>query len=135
MQEINKLKVLVADDSKPSKMLTIILLQSLGCEVSDADDGLEALKITSENTFDLIFLDECMPILKGSDVAEQLCIGEYNGINKDTPKISLTGLVGEDAVNNLYQKGITHHIEKPVTKEVLEHFLKSWREGTLIDHC
>ena len=57
MQKVNKVRVLVADDSKPSKMLTIILLQSLGCEVTGADDGLEALEVTSQQPFDLIFLD------------------------------------------------------------------------------
>ncbi|WP_160061977.1 response regulator [Psychromonas sp. L1A2] len=129
MQEVNQLNVFVADDSKPSKMLTIIMLQSLGCSVTGADDGLEALDITSKQPFDLIFLDENMPGLKGSDVAEQLCIVESSGINRNTPKVSLTGLVGEDAVENLYKKGITHHIEKPVTKAMLESFLTSWHEG------
>jgi len=49
--------VFVADDSKPCKMLTMIMLQSLGCEVTGADDGLEALEVTSQQPFDLIFLD------------------------------------------------------------------------------
>ena len=128
MQQVNQLKVFVADDSKPSKMLTIIILQSLGCEVTGADDGLEALDITSKQSFDLIFLDENMPGLQGSDVAEKLCIVGGSGINQSTPKISLTGLVGEDAIESLYKKGITHHIEKPVTKAVLDSFLKSWCE-------
>jgi len=49
--------VFVADDSKPCKMLAMIMLQSLGCEVTGADDGLEALEVTSQQPFDLIFLD------------------------------------------------------------------------------
>ena len=132
MQKVNKVRVLVADDSKPSKMLTIILLQSLGCEVTGADDGLEALEVTRQQPFDLIFLDENMPGLQGSEVAEQLCFLEGNGINKSTPKISLTGLATEEAVNNLYKKGITHHIEKPVTKAILDIFLKSWCEDSKV---
>ena len=132
MKELNTLRVFVADDSKPSKMLTILLLQSLGCTVTGADDGLQALEITSKQPFDLIFLDENMPGLLGSDVAEQLHNSkghdEGQGVNANTPKISLTGIVGEDSVNNLYAKGITHHIEKPVTKSILESFLKQWRE-------
>lgn len=127
MQKVNKVRVLVADDSKPSKMLTIILLQSLGCEVTGADDGLEALEITRQQPFDLIFLDENMPGLQGSEVAEKLSNG--TGINATIPKISLTGLVGEISIDNLYKKGITHHIEKPVSKEALARFLAEWHEG------
>ncbi|WP_025565806.1 response regulator [Psychromonas sp. SP041] len=132
MKAVTTLRVFVADDSKPSKMLTIILLQSLGCTVTGADDGLEALEITSKQPFDLIFLDENMPGLLGSDVAEQLHNNKGNdeglGINANTPKISLTGIVGEESINDLYAKGITHHIEKPVTKTILESFLKQWNE-------
>lgn len=127
MQKVNKVRVLVADDSKPSKMLTIILLQSLGCEVTGADDGLEALEITRQQPFDLIFLDENMPGLQGSEVAEKLSNG--TGINATIPKISLTGLVGEISIDNLYKKGITHYIEKPVSKDALARFLAEWHEG------
>lgn len=127
IKHLRKLRVFVADDSKPSKMATMIMLEHLGCILTGADDGKEALDITSNQAFDLIFLDERMPGLFGSDVASQLRDG--NGVNAQTPKISLTGITDRDSVEELYRKGITHHIEKPITKLVLENFLQQWRKA------
>lgn len=126
IKHLRKLRVFVADDSQPSKMTTIIMLEHLGCILTGADDGIEALELTSKQPFDLIFLDERMPGLLGSDVASQLRDG--NGVNANTPKISLTGITDRDSVAELYRKGITHHIEKPITKLVLENFLQQYRK-------
>lgn len=127
MKELRKPRVLVADDSMPSKMATMVMLEHLGCTVSGASDGIEALELASQHSFDLIFLDEKMPGLFGSDVALQL--RDNNGQNQLTPKISLTGITDSDSINVLYEKGITHHIVKPITKLVLENFLMQWRNN------
>ena len=75
----------------------------------------------------MIFLDEKMPGMYGSDVALQL--RDNSGVNQSTPKVSLTGITEKESVNLLYSKGIEHHIEKPITKLVLENFLKKWRSN------
>ncbi|ETX09539.1 hypothetical protein MUS1_06815 [Marinomonas ushuaiensis DSM 15871] len=123
MTEQFKLNVFVADDSMPSKMIMMIMLESLGCIVTGADDGEEALSIASKQEFDLIFLDEKMPGLLGSDVANLL--REAGDINSQTPKVSLTGITDKGAINELYNKGITHYLEKPISKIVLVNYLKS----------
>tara|TARA_R110002167_G_scaffold141835_1_gene330230 strand:- start:6798 stop:7679 length:882 start_codon:yes stop_codon:yes gene_type:complete len=127
MKQLRKPRVLVSDDSKPSKMATMVMLEHLGCTVTGADDGIEALELARQQHFDLIFLDEKMPGLFGSDVALQL--RDNDGLNQLTPKISLTGITDTDSVNVLYDKGITHHIVKPITKLVLENFLTQWRNN------
>ncbi|MEP4889539.1 MAG: response regulator [Aliiglaciecola sp.] len=125
MKPLRKLRVLVADDSKPSKMATMIMLEQLDCNVCGASDGVEALELASKQPFDLLFLDEKMPGMNGSDVAMQLRDG--NNQNQLATKVSLTGITDSDSVNSLYDKGITHHIVKPITKQVLESFLIQWR--------
>lgn len=126
IRSLRKLKVLVADDSKPSKVATMVMLEHLGCETLGADDGIEALALSQAQAFDVIFLDERMPGLFGSDVAQQL--HNSDGFNRTTPKVSLTGITDREAVETLYSKGITHHIEKPITKVVLENFLQQCRK-------
>jgi CheY-like chemotaxis protein len=126
IKHLRKLKILVADDSKPSKMTTMFMLEHLGCVTKGADDGLEALSLSESEEFDLIFLDEKMPGLLGSDVAKKLCDGD--GVNTKTPKVSLTGITDRGSITELYSKGITHHIEKPITKLILDNFLQQWRK-------
>ena len=119
------LNILVADDSMPSLIATKAMLEKLGCNVMPASDGNAALALAQQYAFDLLFLDERMPGLNGSDVAQTLI--EQDGKNQLTPKVSLTGLTDPDEIAHLFSKGITHYLEKPVTKLALEKFLVQWQ--------
>ncbi|GGP37499.1 response regulator [Shewanella saliphila] len=118
--------ILVADDSIPSLIATQAMLEKLGCKVVTANDGTRALALAQQQHFDLLLLDERMPGLYGSDVAKQLI--EQDGVNRLTPKVSLTGLTEPDEIKQLFNKGITHYLEKPVTKLALENFLVQWQK-------
>ena len=120
-----RLSVLVADDSLPSQIATKVMLEMLGCLVTCAENGASALTLAQNESFDLLLLDERMPGMFGSDVAQQLV--RENTPNNNTPKVILTGLTGDDEIAGLFEKGITHYLQKPVTKAVLEKFIKPWQ--------
>lgn len=121
----NKLSVLVADDSLPSQVATKVMLEMLGCAVTCAENGSSALLIAQQEPFDLLLLDERMPGMFGSDVAQQLI--KQNTPNDNTPKVILTGITEEQQIAQLFEKGATHYLQKPVTKAVLEEFIKPWQ--------
>lgn len=121
---MHEIRVLLADDSVPCKAATKIMLEKLGCMVTAVDNGNAALLHAEQHLFDLIFLDEQMPGLNGSDVAIKLCAKEQ--LNRDTPKIALTGITDPDELSALFKKGITHYLKKPITKPALESFLNNW---------
>ncbi|WP_259396393.1 response regulator [Pseudoalteromonas sp. SR44-2] len=120
-----RLSVLVADDSLPSQIATKVMLEMLGCLVTCAENGASALTLAQNEPFDLLLLDERMPGMFGSDVAQQLV--RQNTPNNNTPKVILTGLTGDEQIAELFEKGITHYLQKPVTKAVLEKFIKPWQ--------
>ena len=119
------LSILVADDSMPSLIATQVMLENLGCKVMSASDGNVALELALQHSFDLLFLDERMPGLNGSDIAQTLI--KQDGTNRLTPKVSLTGLTEPNEIAHLFNKGITHYLEKPVTKRALGEFLIQWK--------
>lgn len=121
----SKLSVLVADDSLPSQITTQVMLESLGCVVTCVDNGTQALDLALEKPFDLLLLDERMPGLFGSDVIKYLT--QHSTPNDNTPKVVLTGLTCEEQIAELFIKGATHYLQKPVTKAILETFIKSWQ--------
>nr|WP_166419176.1 response regulator [Pseudoalteromonas sp. Z1A8] len=120
-----RLSILVADDSLPSQIATKVMLEMLGCLVTCAENGASALTLAQNESFDLLLLDERMPGMFGSDVAQQLV--SQNTPNNNTPKVILTGLTGDEQIAELFEKGITHYLQKPVTKAVLEKFIKPWQ--------
>jgi len=66
------LRVLVVDDHPVNRLVLTELLTMLGCVVSVAEDGAQALKASRVDHFDLICLDRHMPGLTGDEVAGEL---------------------------------------------------------------
>lgn len=62
------LSVLVVDDHPLNRRILTEILSLLGCSVTTAADGLEALAASSVTHFDLICLDRNMPVLSGDEV-------------------------------------------------------------------
>ena len=57
-------------------------------ELTEAQDGAEAIKILKHNAFDLLILDIKMPIVDGLETLEWV---RNNNDTKDLPVIMLTG--------------------------------------------
>jgi PleD family two-component response regulator len=61
----------VDDNAKSRRLLTSILRES-GFEVITASDPLEALRVCKEISFDLALLDQQMPKMTGSQLAQEI---------------------------------------------------------------
>jgi DNA-binding response OmpR family regulator len=70
------MRVLVADDEPPIRLLCQVNLAVAGIDVLQAADGEEALRIARAEAPDLILLDLMMPRLDGWTVAEELSADE-----------------------------------------------------------
>ena len=64
--------VLVADDEKNGRRMLEILLTKLGCEVSVAVDGAEALDIIRSTSVNLLITDLKMPKMDGLELLSTL---------------------------------------------------------------
>jgi PAS domain S-box-containing protein len=64
------LRVLVVEDSEHVRYFARQLLDDLGCEVSEAMSGEQALEIFEQHRFDLVFSDIVMPGMNGLELAK-----------------------------------------------------------------
>ncbi|MBK9294742.1 MAG: response regulator [Oligoflexia bacterium] len=65
-------EVLLADDDPESVELLQNVLTSFGFNVTLAFDGKKAMEALTKRYYDIVFLDENMPSLKGTEVLEQI---------------------------------------------------------------
>jgi len=62
---VDKIKILVVDDSKKDRLLLVKIFESNGYKVSEACNGIEALKSIEESKPDIIVSDILMPKMDG----------------------------------------------------------------------
>ena len=64
------MRILIADDDEMVRWVIREVLRPQGYTLEEARDGNEALEKVTKSEFDLILLDQHMPGLNGSEVAE-----------------------------------------------------------------
>ena len=114
-----ELRVLVVDDHPVNRLVIGELLSHLGCVVSQAEDGAQALSMSSVSHFDLICLDRHMPGLTGDEVAARLPAEQFV-------------LAWSTDVSDL-PKRYNGRLSKPVTLPALQTALmraEAWREAS-----
>jgi two-component system, response regulator, stage 0 sporulation protein F len=105
-QDLERGKVLIADDDDDSRIMLSFILQEEGWDVSEACNGKEALEKIIAQKPDLLILDNRMPELTGVEVYQCL---QSKGINIAVVLATAHGYLDELASS----LGVTHFINKP----------------------
>lgn len=114
-------KILVIDDMKTMRMVMKKCLKQLGYEnIEEADDGESAWPLFQQaksggSPFQLILSDWNMPKMKGIELLEKI-----RQIDKEVPFVMVTAESEKSQVVEAIQKGVTHYITKPFTKDTVE---------------
>ena len=111
--------LLVVDDTDMN--LTVIegLLSKTEINLDTASSGLEALSLTTSKKYDLIFMDQRMPHMDGTQTLNNIRSQE-GGLNRDTPVICLTADAVSGARAKYIEQGFTDYLSKPVEGPNLE---------------
>ena len=116
------LTILVADDDFEILALVAGAAKKLGCNVVEANDGEEALKLAREHVPHLVVLDVMMPGMSGWEVCR--AIREDDGLER-TGVIMLTG-IGErlnEMTSPLY--GADEYLDKPFDLDELQSTMRA----------
>ena len=104
------LRVLVADDEPPIRLLCQVNLAVAGIEVLQAVDGEEALALARSEEPDLVLLDLMLPNLDGWTVAEELAADEGT---RDIPIVFLTARATTNDRRRAEKLGALGYVLKP----------------------
>ncbi len=115
--------ILVVDDTEMNITVMESLLKKTGVKIDSAVSGREALKLTAQNKYDVIFIDHMMPDMDGMETLNHM---RETGLNPDTPAIALTANAVAGARKRYLDAGFSDYLSKPVDSERLERMLKSF---------
>ena len=111
----NKGLLLVVDDEALNLDMLSRRLERSGYSVQVASSGREALKLISENSFDLVLLDQMMPGMSGAEVLHTL---RSELSTEVLPVIMVTAMAGSDRIIEALENGANDYITKPVDYKV-----------------
>lgn len=112
------LRVLVAEDNPINQVTLRDQLEQLGCSVTLAQDGAEALAAWSIGAYDLLLTDVNMPRLNGYELTAAL---RSQGIS--VPIIGVTANGMRDEGTRCMHSGMTHWLVKPIELDTLRSLL------------
>ena len=104
-------KVLIADDKATSRELIRTVLESCGYEITEASDGVEALRFARQIEPDLIVLDLHMPGIDGFGVIAEL---RQDQRFSATPIMALTASAMQGDRERALAAGFDSYVSKPV---------------------
>jgi len=105
--------ILVVDDNAQNLELLAAYLDSLGCQITLATDGIEALEKVRQKPFDLILLDIMMPRMSGFEVCRKL---KTDPETREIPIIMVTALHELGDIERGVEYGTDDFISKPVNR-------------------
>ena len=105
--------------------VTQALLETLGCRVTPARNGLEAVGTYRESKFDLVLMDCQMPEMDGYEATR--AIRQIEGFQgRRTPIVALTAHAMEGSREASLESGMDDQITKPLTMAALTGKLLEW---------
>jgi DNA-binding response OmpR family regulator len=111
-----KFKILVIDDEEDLRENLKYIFQMKGCDVHQAEDGVQGLNKLKTFTPDLIILDMNMPNMGGIEFYQKICTED------GTPKYPVFILTARSNMEGLFKDlKVEHFMAKPFDIEKLTH--------------
>jgi signal transduction histidine kinase/CheY-like chemotaxis protein len=118
--------VLVVEDNPVNRVIAEEMLQSLGVEFIEAQDGVEALDVLARRPVDLVLMDCQMPVMDGYTATQHIRDRESRQRLPRTPIVALTANAYEEDAAHAIEVGMDAHLAKPYTRDQLRDLLSNW---------
>ena len=114
---LDGLSILLVEDNEMNRMVVQNSLQYFNCNITEAVNGFEAVKILKTQNFDLILMDIQMPGMDGIEATKVI----REELKLSTPIIALTANAFKTEIEKCKQVGMNDYVTKPFDEIVLLH--------------
>jgi signal transduction histidine kinase/DNA-binding response OmpR family regulator/HPt (histidine-containing phosphotransfer) domain-containing protein len=131
-------RVLLVEDNPVNLEVAVGILESFGCKVETATNGVEALDRYTKGEYGLIFMDCQMPEMDGFEATAEIRKQEAKS-DRRTPIVALTASAIEGDREQCLASGMDDYVPKPFTTDQMRSALVTWlssatRNTTKRDH-
>ena len=119
-------KILIVEDNPANQMFLKVILDKLNLKHKTAHNGKEAVEMCQKEDFDLILMDENMPIMNGIEATKKIRELEKN---KHTSIIAVTANALTGDKERFLKAGFDDYIPKPVDIKLLKEVMGKYLEA------
>jgi CheY-like chemotaxis protein len=127
------MKVLIADDTKTSRILTARILEKRGHEVKTVENGQAAIEQLAQEDFDLVLMDIQMPCMGGIEAARIIRSSNSPVRHHDVPILAISAGNESDRSNgkiSCLSAGMNGYVSKPVRMQEFVSLVEQYRSST-----
>ena len=124
-------RVLLAEDNQANQLVGRLYLERMGFTVDIANNGVEAIELMRDHTFDLVLMDLGMPVMDGVEATKYI---RHELHLTDLPVVACTAHSLSDNISKLLQDDFTDYIPKPINRHDLQRVIASLVPISTDDH-
>lgn len=115
------IKVLAVDDNKVNLKIISMCLKKYGMDVTVVDNGNSAIEKCRENKFDIILMDQMMPVMDGIEAMGQIRqLSDFYKQGGECFIIALTANAVTGVREQLIEDGFDDYLSKPINFGIME---------------
>ncbi len=127
------LKVLVAEDNPVNQVIAAEYLANLGCTLTIAENGLQAVAALERETFDVVLMDCQMPEMDGLTATRVIRERERESGKPALPIIAVTANAFEEDRRRCLEAGMDGYLCKPYSEAQLTDALRTWAKPAALN--
>lgn len=133
--ELLPIHALLVEDSLTNQMVAVAMLERVGCRITIANNGYEAVERVQETTFDVVLMDVSMPGMDGLEASRR--IRALGGVYQTLPILAMTAHAFAHDREACIDAGMNDYLSKPLQRDQLYAMLKQWgvhKEAVTVSH-
>ncbi|MEG1042321.1 MAG: response regulator, partial [Pseudomonas sp.] len=120
---LSRARILLVEDNPVNQLVAKGMLAKLGCDVSVAAQGAEALEHLEQAPFDLVLMDCNMPVMDGYEASRKI---RQSGRWPHLPIVALTANALPEERERCRVAGMNDYLAKPFRREELLALIDHW---------
>ena len=115
LRPLTNIAILLVEDNEMNTLLASAIIERTGAKITQADNGMDAIQLLRNQSFDLILMDLHLPVMDGFKTA---CYIRKN-LALTIPIIAITANVVNGEEHRCIEAGMNGFIAKPYTEKDL----------------
>lgn len=128
-------KILIAEDNEANQELLKMILHRYGLECTMTNNGFEAYNKAISNRYDLILMDEQMPLMTGNEATIRIREYEKQHVLDAVPIVAVSANVVSGAHERAIHAGYGDFIAKPIVIQEVERILDRYLQPSDMPAC